>query len=64
MPTEKNNKKFEPKNLRLLPQVGDVKNILLDSEIQAFLPGKRISVTGNIYWETRRNRSDQLGKMV
>ena len=61
----KNNKKrYEQKNLRILPQVGTVKNIVLDSEIQAFLPGKRISATGNIYWETRRNRSDQLGKMI
>jgi len=60
MPKEK----FKPKNLRLLPQVGTVKNIILDSEIIAFLPGKRISSTGNIYWETRKNRSDALGKTI
>ena len=52
------------KTLRILPQVGEVKDIFLDAKIVAFLPGKRISATGNIYWETRKNRSDALGKKI
>ena len=30
----------------------------------ALLPGKRISKTGKIYWETRKNRSDAPFKRV
>ena len=29
-----------------------------DKKIKALKPGKRISKTGNTYWETRRNRAD------
>lgn len=53
-----NNKKTLRKNLRALPQRGKIKDIFLDQSIIALLPGKRVSATGNIYWETRANRSD------
>lgn len=33
-----------------------------DRKIRANLPGKRISKTGHVYWETRKNRSDLVPK--
>lgn len=38
-------------------QIGS-SNIKIDKEIDALLPGKRISRDGNIYYEYRKNRSD------
>jgi hypothetical protein len=45
-------------------QTGTRKDLLRDAARQARLPGKRLSKNGNIYWETRKNRSDlrSLGK--
>jgi len=44
---------------RILPQVPKTrKDILRDAARPAKLPGKRISKSGNEYWETRQNRSD------
>ena len=55
--------KNQRRNLRKLPQKG--KSIkALDDKRKALLPGKRISKTGNVYWETRKNRSDEKGKRV
>jgi len=39
-------------------------NIKIDKTRIALPPGKRISKTGNIYYEGRKNRSDLLGKKV
>ena len=39
-------------------------NILIDKKRNALLPGKRISKTGKIYYEKRKNRSDLLKKKV
>jgi hypothetical protein len=39
-------------------QSGKKPNIPADQQIMAMYPGKRISADGNIYWETRKNRSD------
>jgi len=39
-------------------QSGYVKNVLVDKLLIALPPGKRISKSGNVYWETRKNRSD------
>lgn len=51
--------KNQRRNLRSLPQTAKKKvNLLVDSERKALMPGKRISKSGKIYWETRRNRSD------
>lgn len=44
--------------IKRLPQTGETIDILADMARKAKAPGKRISRTGNIYWETRRNRSD------
>lgn len=36
--------------------------IPVDRKITAIQPGKRISKTGHIYWESRKNRSDVVPK--
>ena len=46
------------KTVKILKQVGE-SEIARDRGRIAKLPGKRISKTGNIYWETRKNRSDR-----
>lgn len=33
-------------------------NLMIDKTRKAMQPGKRISRTGKIYWESRKNRSD------
>ena len=50
------------KNVRILKQVG-TSNLKRDSERKALMPGKRISKTGKVYWETRKNRSDLKNKL-
>lgn len=49
--------KNQRRNLRQLKQVGK-SDTLRDKERKALLAGKRISKSGNVYWETRKNRSD------
>jgi hypothetical protein len=39
-------------------QTGKRKSIKMDRAKKALPPGKRISKSGKMYWETRRNRSD------
>lgn len=39
-------------------QTGERISIDVDRERKAMSPGKRLSKSGRIYWETRRNRSD------
>lgn len=51
------------RNLRQLSQVGKSDKIR-DEERKALLAGKRISKTGKIYWETRKNRSDAKGSKL
>ena len=51
------------RNLTELDQVGK-SDIPRDKARKALLAGKRISKTGNIYWETRKNRSDAKGSNV
>lgn len=48
------------KNLRVLEQRGRTFR-KIDSKRSALAPGKRISKSGKVYWETRKNRSDQVG---
>ncbi len=43
-------------------RTGEVKNKNLDAKRKALPPGKRISKSGKIYYEYRRNRSD-IGKV-
>jgi hypothetical protein len=48
------------RNLKQLKQVGR-SNQKVDEHLKALLPGKRMSKSGNVYWETRKNRSDKKG---
>lgn len=57
--------KNQRRNLRQLPQTAKNKvNLNVDSKRHALMPGKRISKTGKIYWESRRNRTDEKGKNI
>ena len=47
-----------PRTIKVLNQVGKT-SIPRDMKRKAQLPGKRISKTGKVYWETRKNRSDK-----
>jgi len=49
--------KNQRRNLRVLKQVGKT-DVSIDKKRNALMPGKRISKTGKVYWETRKNRSD------
>jgi len=40
-------------------QTGERKSIHQDRMLKSLKPGKRISEFSNIYWETRKNRSDK-----
>lgn len=53
------------KNLKTLPQT-QKRNVDIerDSQLNALMPGKRISKTGKVYWETRRNRSDTKNSKI
>lgn len=55
--------KNKRRNLRVLKQTGTT-NVVVDRTKKALLAGKRVSKTGNIYWETRKNRSDQKNSRV
>lgn len=50
------------KNLHVTHQVGKT-NLVRDLARKALKPGKRISKTGNVYYETRKNRSDLKGRI-
>lgn len=43
---------------KILPQTGKRISMPRDAGRGAKLPGKRVSKTGKVYWETRKNRSD------
>jgi len=36
----------------------------IDEKRTALPPGKRISKTGKVYWESRKSRSDLVGEMI
>lgn len=55
-------KKKKARVLKVMKQTGTRKSLALDRKRKAKLPGKRRSKTGKIYWETRKNRSDNKGK--
>jgi len=55
--------KNQQKSLSVSKQVGG-SNFKVDEKRRALLPGKRVSKSGKIYWETRRNRSDSSGSKV
>jgi len=45
-------------NIKVLKQSGEWIDKVRDGGRKAMLPGKRISKTGKVYWETRKNRTD------
>ena len=45
-------------------RTGIVKNRKLDSKIRALPPGYRLSRTGKVYYEGRKNRSDAARKRI
>ena len=53
----------QSKSVRVLDQVGKT-TVKIDAKRKALAPGKRISSSGNVYWETRKNRSDSPGKRL
>lgn len=55
---------INPKVIRTLKQTGRRSDPLIDSSRKAAMPGKRLSKTGHIYWETRKNRSDKRGSSL
>jgi len=55
--------KNQRKNLRTLKQVG-TSDKKVDASRKALVPGKRISSTGKVYWETRKNRTDLKGQKI
>ena len=55
---------MKAKTIRVLKQTGKRKSLVRDRSRSALTPGKRISKTGKIYWETRKNRSDSIGKKI
>jgi len=55
--------KNQRRHLKTGKQIGRTSKSV-DSKRKALLPGKRISKTGNIYYENRANRSDKRGKKI
>ena len=55
--------KDQSKSVRTLDQVGKT-TVKIDAKRKALAPGKRISSSGKVYWETRKNRSDAVGKKI
>ena len=54
----------QSRTIDVLEQTGKSFDVVRDRGRLAKLPGKRISKTGKVYWETRVNRSDALNKKV
>ena len=54
--------KNQRRNVKVLPQTQkDKVDKIRDAARKALAPGKRISKTGKIYWESRASRSDVVG---
>ena len=52
------------RHLKTLPQIGTLKSPVADKQLDALLPGRRVSASGKRYTETRRNRSDKAGSKL
>ena len=52
------------KTIKALPQTGNRVSMARDRGRRAQMPGKRISKTGKVYWETRKDRSDNAFSSV
>ena len=47
------------KKTKNLHQSGKQPNLVRDKSLRAMYPGMRVSSSGKVYWETRKNRSDK-----
>jgi len=56
--------KRKAKVLSIAKKQAGKSNKKMDKKRKAMAPGKRISKNGKIYYETRKNRSDKLGKKI
>ncbi|MFP4457149.1 MAG: hypothetical protein ACLFPS_05760 [Clostridia bacterium] len=57
--------KNQRRTVRVLDQVAKSNtDKKIDRARKALAPGKRISKTGKVYWETRANRSDKVGSNI
>lgn len=45
-------------------QTGKRKSVRADRKKSALPPGKRLSTSGKVYYERRRNRSDKVGSRL
>lgn len=50
--------------LKEMKQSGSRKSVIRDMGRLASVPGKRISKTGKVYWETRMNRTDKFNSSL
>jgi len=48
----------QSRTVKVLKQSGEWIDKVRDGGRKAMLPGKRVSRTGKVYWETRKNRTD------
>ena len=55
-------RRISPKVLRVIKHQTGKTDIPVDRSVTALRPGKRLSKTGRVYWETRKNRSDVIPK--
>lgn len=63
MAKKKYKKRKNPTELKIIEtQSGKMGNKMMDLARKAMHPGKRVSKSGNVYWETRKNRSDKNKK--
>lgn len=60
----KENHFYNRSALKILKQTGKRISMPRDKGRSAGLPGKRVSKSGKIYWEARKNRSDNLGSNI
>lgn len=56
--------KNQRRNLKTSSHQTGTSNKSRDEKRKALAPGKRISKTGKIYFESRRNRSDKVGSKL
>lgn len=58
------NKEEKPRTIKVFDYQIGKSDKTRDSARKALPPGKRISASGNVYWESRKNRSDMPGKKI
>lgn len=56
--------KHRAHTVHILSQTGKIFSVEKDYGRHALPPGKRMSGSGKTYWETRKNRSDVVGKRL